>query len=106
MKPKQIQRFDDNTAKSICRVFDSMLTIDIHTKSLASWFIIKMGNHLMIFCGLSKKKQGVIIYLMNNSFDFWLNYCVYIGATFAIILSLSSSFIKRVVIKIEKNITS
>ena len=48
IKSKQIQGFDGRAAKLITHAIYLTLTIGTHTKSLASLFITKLGNHPMI----------------------------------------------------------
>lgn len=49
IKPELIQRFDCRTAQLVTYVIYPILSIENHTKNLASLIIIKLGYHPMIF---------------------------------------------------------
>lgn len=70
MKPKQKQEFDGRAAKSITNAIYLKLIVDIYIESFALLFIIKLGNHFMIFGRSWMKKLVVNIDMTNNCLTF------------------------------------
>ena len=74
-KPKPIRGFDGKSAPSITHAIYSMLTVQDHTKLLAPFLIMKLGQYLLILGKPWMQKHGVILDMSCDKLTFWPGHC-------------------------------
>ena len=74
-KPKLIKGFDGKPAPPITHVIYLTLTVQGHTKLLAPFLVMKLGQHPLIFGKPWMQKQSVILDMSCDKFAFWPGHC-------------------------------
>ena len=74
-KPKPIRRFDGKPVPPITYAIYLTLTMQSHTKLLALFLIIKLGQHSLILGKPWTWKHDVILDMSCDKLTFWPGYC-------------------------------
>ena len=79
-KPKPIRGFDDKPAPPITYAIYPTLTVQGHTKLLAPFLIMKLGQHPLILGKPWIQKYGVILDMSCDKLTFWPGHCQHPGS--------------------------
>ena len=79
-KPKPIRGFDGKPAPPITHVIYLTLIVQGHTKLLALFLIMKLGQHSLILGKPWMQKHGVILDISCDKLTFWPGHCQHPGS--------------------------
>lgn len=99
-----MEEFNDRAVQSITHAINLILFVRNHIKCPKSLLIIKLGHYSIIFSRLEMKKYRVLLLIINYSIIFFLRYCIYLGTSSLLDLTIPIKETEKIPIAIHQDI--